>query len=98
MSPSKLQGSCRAPPAKLRGNLRGPRSGGKYPPSPPFVTEHAVVDRIINHLELTFVSDQPPLARVYITVGDEPELVKEIEAFPDILKTENPHSSSLKVP
>jgi hypothetical protein len=25
-----------------------------------FLTEHAVVDRIIRHLELTFVAEKPP--------------------------------------
>lgn len=25
-----------------------------------FLTDHAVVDRIINHLKLTFVADRPP--------------------------------------
>jgi len=25
-----------------------------------FLTEHAVVDRIINHLRLTFVAERPP--------------------------------------
>ena len=29
-----------------------------------FLTEHAVVDRIIDHLELTFVADRPPPSRV----------------------------------
>jgi hypothetical protein len=29
-----------------------------------FLTEHAVVDRIIDHLKLTFVAERPPPARV----------------------------------
>ena len=29
-----------------------------------FLTEVAVVDRIIDHLELTFVADRPPPSRV----------------------------------
>lgn len=29
-----------------------------------FLTEHAVVDRIIHHLELTFVAEKPPPAAV----------------------------------
>jgi hypothetical protein len=29
-----------------------------------FLTEHAVVDRIINHLKLTFVAERPPPPRV----------------------------------
>jgi len=29
-----------------------------------FLTEHDVVDRIIDHLELTFVADRPPPSRV----------------------------------
>jgi hypothetical protein len=30
-----------------------------------FLTEHAVVDRIIRHLALTFVAEKPPPARVF---------------------------------
>jgi hypothetical protein len=30
-----------------------------------FITEHAVVDRIIDHLKLTFVADKPPPSLVF---------------------------------
>jgi len=30
-----------------------------------FITEHAVVDRIIRHLELTFAAQRPPPAHVF---------------------------------
>jgi len=30
-----------------------------------FVTEHAVVDRIIDHLKLTFAAEKPPPAHVF---------------------------------
>jgi len=30
-----------------------------------FLTEYAVVDRIIRHLELTFVAEKPPRAHVF---------------------------------
>jgi hypothetical protein len=30
-----------------------------------FLTEHAVVDRIIRHLDLTFVAEKPPPAHVF---------------------------------
>ncbi len=30
-----------------------------------FLTEHAVVDRIMRHLELTFVAEKPPPAYVF---------------------------------
>jgi hypothetical protein len=29
-----------------------------------FLTDYAVVDRIINHLKLTFVADRPPLPHI----------------------------------
>ena len=29
-----------------------------------FLTDHSVVDRIINHLRLTFVADKPPPPRI----------------------------------
>jgi len=29
-----------------------------------FITEYAVVDRIIDHLKLTFVAEKPPSSRV----------------------------------
>ena len=29
-----------------------------------FLTDYAVVDRIINHLKLTFVADRPPPAHI----------------------------------
>jgi len=29
-----------------------------------FITEHAVMERIINHLKLTFVADKPPPCHV----------------------------------
>jgi hypothetical protein len=30
-----------------------------------FLTEYAVVDRIIRHLELTFVAEKPPQAHIF---------------------------------
>ena len=30
-----------------------------------FITEYAVVDRIIDHLKLTFVADKPPPSQVF---------------------------------
>jgi hypothetical protein len=38
-----------------------PRCGGRMRVVA-FLTEHAVVDRIIRHLELTFVAEEPPPA------------------------------------
>jgi len=38
-----------------------PRCGGKMRVVA-FLTEHAVVDRIIRHLQLTFVAEKPPPA------------------------------------
>jgi hypothetical protein len=38
-----------------------PRCGGRMKVVA-FLTEHAVVDRIIRHLELTFVAEKPPPA------------------------------------
>jgi hypothetical protein len=34
-----------------------------------FITEYAVVDRIIDHLKLTFVADKPPPSDVFIEVA-----------------------------
>ena len=34
-----------------------------------FRTEYAVVDRIINHLGLTFVADKPPPSHVFTDVA-----------------------------
>jgi len=36
-----------------------PRRGGKMRVIS-FLTDYAVVDRVINHLKLTFVADRPP--------------------------------------
>jgi len=40
-----------------------------------FITEHAVVDRIINHLKLTFVAAKPPPSHIFteaaLTVAEE---------------------------
>ena len=30
-----------------------------------FLTEYAVVNRIIRHLELTFIAEKPPLAHIF---------------------------------
>ena len=46
---------------KLRGNLARSLVA--------FLTEYAVVDRIIRHLELTFVAEKPPPARVFEPVA-----------------------------
>jgi len=35
-----------------------------------FLTEHAVVDRIIRHLELTFAADKPPPVRGLTPEGE----------------------------
>ena len=41
-----------------------------------FLTEHAVVDKIINHLKLTFVADRPPppqaAFQAYLVEADPP--------------------------
>jgi hypothetical protein len=34
-----------------------------------FLTEYAVVDRIVRHLELTFVAEKPPPAHVFEQVA-----------------------------
>jgi len=34
-----------------------------------FITEYAVVDRIIDHLKLTFVASEPPLSHVFEQVA-----------------------------
>jgi hypothetical protein len=34
-----------------------------------FITEYAVVDRIIDHLKLTFVADKPPPSHVFTEVA-----------------------------
>lgn len=34
-----------------------------------FLTEYAVVDRIIDHLKLTFVADKPPPSHVFEQVA-----------------------------
>jgi len=40
-----------------------------------FITEYAVVDRIIDHLKLTFVADKPPpshvIEQVALTAAEE---------------------------
>ena len=41
-----------------------PRCGGRVRVVA-FLTEYAVVDRIIRHLELTFVAEKPPPAHVF---------------------------------
>ena len=41
-----------------------PRCGGKMKVVA-FLTEYAVVDRIIRHLELTFVAEKPPPAHTF---------------------------------
>lgn len=41
-----------------------PRCGGRMR-AVAFLTEHAVVDRIIRHLELLFVAEKPPPAHVF---------------------------------
>jgi Ribonuclease G/E len=45
-----------------------PRCGGRMRVVA-FLTEHAVVDRIIRHLELTFGAEKPPPAHVFETVA-----------------------------
>jgi hypothetical protein len=37
-----------------------------------FMTEVAVVDRIIDHLKLTFVAEEPPPSRVFIHTTTRP--------------------------
>ena len=34
-----------------------------------FITDYAAVDRIIDHLKLTFVAEKPPLSRVFTEVA-----------------------------
>ncbi|MCX6563056.1 MAG: acid--CoA ligase [Candidatus Aminicenantes bacterium] len=34
-----------------------------------FITDYAAVDLIIDHLKLTFISEKPPLARVFEQVA-----------------------------
>ena len=34
-----------------------------------FITEHAVVDRIIDHLKLNFTAEKPPRSHVYAEVA-----------------------------
>jgi hypothetical protein len=41
-----------------------PRFGGRMKVVA-FLTEYAVVDRIIHHLELTFVAKKPPPAHIF---------------------------------
>jgi hypothetical protein len=45
-----------------------PRCGGRMRVVA-FLTEYAVVDRIIRHLELTFVAEKPPPAHVFEQVA-----------------------------
>jgi hypothetical protein len=45
-----------------------PRCGGRMKVIA-FLTEHAVVDRIIRHLELTFVAEKPPPCHVLSEVA-----------------------------
>ena len=42
-----------------------PASNGSRMKVAAFLTEYAVVDRIINHLKLTFVADKPPPPHVF---------------------------------
>jgi len=48
--------------------LRCPRCGGRMRVVA-FLTEYAVVDRIIRHLELTFVAEKPPPAHAFEQVA-----------------------------
>jgi hypothetical protein len=48
--------------------LRCPRCGG-WMKVVAFITEYAVVDRIIQHLKLTFVAEKPPPAHVFEQVA-----------------------------
>jgi transposase len=48
--------------------LRCPRCGGRMRVVA-FLTEYAVVDRIIRHLELTFVAEKPPPAQAFEQVA-----------------------------
>jgi len=34
-----------------------------------FITEYTVVDRIIDHLKLTFIAEKPPPSRVYTEIA-----------------------------
>jgi hypothetical protein len=52
-----------------------PRCGGRMKVVA-FLTEHAVVDRIIRHLELTFVAEKPPPAYVF----EQPAMVAAEES------------------
>jgi len=45
-----------------------PRYGGRMKVVA-FLTEYAVVDRIIDHLKLTFVADKPPPSHVFEEVA-----------------------------
>jgi hypothetical protein len=45
-----------------------PKCGGKMKVIA-FLTDYSVVDRIINHLKLTFVADRPPPSRVFEQVA-----------------------------
>jgi len=66
--------SCRASPSKGGAEMIRkvykvdpmicPRCGGRMRVVA-FLTEYAVVDRIIRHLELTFVAEKPPPAYVF---------------------------------
>ncbi len=53
-----------------------PRCGGRMKVVA-FLTEHAVVDRIIRHLKLTFAAEKPPPSRIFeqvaLTAAEESE-------------------------
>jgi len=55
--------------------MRCPKCGGRMK-FIAFITDYAVVDRIIRHLKLTFVADRPPPPQVafqeYLLVADPP--------------------------
>jgi len=47
-----------------------------------FLTEHAVVDRVIDHLKLTFVADRPPPPPPLLFTGDLPVQAWRLRAGP----------------
>lgn len=71
-----------------------PRLGGRMRVVA-FLTEHAVVDRIIRHLELMFVAEKPPPSRVFeqvaLMAADE-----SVEYFQDFMITESGSPSLLR--
>jgi hypothetical protein len=54
-----------------------PRCGGRMKVVA-FLTDYAVVDRIIRHLELTFAAERPPPSRIFAQVA-----LTEVEGFGD---------------